>query len=128
MQTMHDHTWKKRQQILPDQRINNSQLAAILLSLVATNRPHSTMDKISENTSNIIKVVAYLLEEATVAKYIEAITHQITDLQKTNKINTDNTKDSMQIKNMISNLNDALNKHNENIQKATDAIKKIQCS
>jgi len=45
--------------------------------LVATHGQRTTSDKLPEATANVIKTVAYLLEEATVALYINSIMERI---------------------------------------------------
>ena len=67
----------KKQWILPEQTVTCTQLAAVLLSLVAAQGARTTTDRISENTANIIKSVAFLLEEVTVAQYAEKIANQL---------------------------------------------------
>jgi hypothetical protein len=59
---------EKKLWLQPEQDITCQQLSTILLSLVSTQGQRNTTDKLSENTANIIKSVAFLLEETTPAQ------------------------------------------------------------
>ena len=71
------HHLSSKQWLIPHQDVTCTQLAAILLSLVTANGQRNTSDKISENVSNVIKAVAFLLEEAVVTKYAETIANRL---------------------------------------------------
>src|SRR5258706_11008015 len=58
----------KKQWLLPEQTVTCAHLATILLSLVATQMPRTSTDRTSDNTANVIKSVAFLLEEVTVTQ------------------------------------------------------------
>jgi hypothetical protein len=114
--------------ILPKQKVTNTQLAAILLSLVTTLGPHKASDKIPDTVTNVIKVVAYLLEDATVAKYIEKIMHQITDLKILIDAHQPANETMSHINNMLTNIHNTVCKQTEAIQKTSETLEKIQAN
>ena len=67
----------QRQWSLTEQKITCSHMATILLSLVSTQGQWKSMDKVPEAIANTINAVAFLLEEAMVAKYTDQITNQL---------------------------------------------------
>lgn len=69
----------KKQWLNPHQSATNIQLAAILLSMVTAQGPRNSADKLSENTTNTIKAIAFLLEE-------------ISDAEKTTSLQNPSTK------------------------------------
>jgi hypothetical protein len=68
---------EQKQWSLPQHKITCSQMATILLTLVSTQGPRKTTDKLPEAIANTIKAVAYLLEEAIVTQYADQIMAQI---------------------------------------------------
>src|SRR5258706_6065324 len=117
----------KKQWILPEQTIMCGQLAAILLSLVTTQGPRATADRISDNTANVIKAVAFLLEEATVTQYAEKIANHMANLTTSHNPHPDN-ETSNQIKVTLENLSKTVQSQAENVQKANEKLQELQDS
>ncbi len=117
----------KKQWILPEQTVMCAQLAAILLSLVTTQGPQATADRISDNAANVIKAIAFLLEEATVTQYAEKIANHMASLPTSHIPHPDN-ETSNQIKVTLENLSKMVQSQAENVQKANEKLQELQDS
>jgi len=102
----------KKQWMIPQQGITGAQLATILLSTVISHGQRNAADKISENTTNIIKAVAFLIEENMAP---------ITSTQDSDEM-------SKLIKESFENLNKSMQVQTERLQKATKKLQEIQDS
>ena len=102
----------KKQWILPQQGVTGAQLATILLSTVTAHGQRNAVDKISENTTNTIKAVAFLIEEN-----MAPITSS-----------RDNDETTKLIKESLENLNRSMQVQTEHLQKATEKLQEIQDS
>ncbi len=117
----------KKQWICPEQTVMCGQLAAILLSLITTQGPQATADRISNNAANVIKAVAFLLEEVTIIQYAEKIANHMANLPTSHNPHPDN-ETSNQIKETLENLSKTVQSQAENIQKANEKLQEIQDS
>ena len=122
----------KKQWILPEQTVTCAHLATILLTLVATQSPRTSTDKISDNTANVIKSVAFLLEEVTITQYAEKIanrlasqpapiTHSETDHETTKLV-----KESLEdLKKTLQNQAETAQKNSKKLQALQDSLANI---
>ena len=117
-----------KQWLIPDQKITNSHLATVLLSLVATTSPRKTTEKIPDATSNVIKAVAFLLEEVTIAEYAEKILQYLTDLNPPIPAPQINTDTASQINETLTSIKETVTKHTETIHKTDEVLAKLQDS
>jgi hypothetical protein len=106
---------ERKQWVLPAQGNTQSTLTIILFSLVAAHEPRITTDKIAETPANVIKAVAYFLEEVTVAEYADKIAAQLNRL--TGTANSDPT-----VNNTTTHIEQALNAMNDTTKKQTESI------
>ena len=116
---------ENRNYLLKQQQSSNTSLATILLSLVVPTGPRTTTDRIHENVANVIKAVALLLEEATIATYVEQITKGISQ----NISNTEGPHNETTAK-ILQNNSDFLKaistKHLETIERTNALAEKIE--
>ena len=122
-----------KQWLVPHQDVTNTQLASILLSLVTSSRQCSTSEKILENAANVIKAVAFLIEEAMVTRYTETITSRLagdptlhptlhTTLHTTAQINAETTGNVLET---LETLNKSIQEQIEHVKNASEKIHKI---
>src|SRR5258707_9023631 len=64
--------------LLNQQTNTITSLATILLSLAVNTGSRLSSERLPESVANVIKAVAYLMEEATTATYVDRITEAIT--------------------------------------------------
>ena len=119
---------ESKQWILPGQKITNTHFATILLSLVTTLSPRRATDKSPDTVNNVIKAVAYLLKDAMVAKYVEKITHQLTDLKTLNNTPQSNIETTPHLNDMLTNIHATICKQTDAIQKTNEALEKLQAN
>jgi hypothetical protein len=117
---------EKKQWLLPNQKIMYTQLSTVLFSIVATHGPRKSIDKPSEATANVIKAVAFLLEEATVAVYVEKILQQLSNHQASHDTSQNKTVTTSQTHDAIQNLSDMVTKQTDSLQRNSDILEKIQ--
>ena len=122
------HHLSTKQWLVPHQDVTCTQLAAILLSLVATNGQCSTSDKILENVANIIKAVAFLLEEAVVTKYAKTIAGRLAGNSTLHTATQTNVETSNSIKESLETLNKTLQEQVDHLRVASENIHKIHDS
>jgi hypothetical protein len=103
-----------------------STLATILLSLVATHGQRNATDKTPETPANIIKAVAFLLEEATLAEYANKIVAQITKLTESTNSDPTSNDTMLHIEQAFKVINDTTKKQTETTEKTNTAIEKLQ--
>ena len=116
----------KKQWLLSDQEVTYTHLAAILLSLVTTYGPRKTTEKISDTVANDIKAVAYLLEEATIAKYVDNITNRIAaNTAQPNDIQA-NSDTAKHINETLSSINETVNNNTQAIKRTNETLAKMQ--
>ena len=118
----------KKQWLLPEQTVTCEHLATILLSLVAAQAPCTSTDRISDNVANVIKSVAFLLEEATVTQYAEKIANHLASHPSPHTPTRTDTETTDHIKETLDNLNRTIQEHSENARKANEKIQAIQDS
>ena len=80
------------------------------------------------NSNQCRKAVAYLIEDATVAEYVEKITHQLTDLKTPNNTPQSNTETTPHLNDMLTSIHDTLYKQTDAIQKTNEALERIQAN
>ena len=122
------HHLSTKQWLVLHQDVTCTQLAAILLSLVATNRQHSTSDKISENVANVIKAIAFLLKEAVVTKYAETIAGRLAGNSTLHTATQTNVETSNSIKESLETPNKTLQEQVDHVRVASEKIHKIHNS
>ena len=118
----------KKQWLLPEQIVTYEHLTTILLSLVAAQAPRTSTDRISNNVANVIKSVAFLLEEATVTQYAEKIANHLATHPTSHTSPQNDSETTKCIKEMLDNLNKTIQDHSENAQKANEKLQAIQDS
>ena len=116
----------KRQWILQEQKITIPQMAAVLLNMTATSGSRRTTEKIPESVNNIIKAVAYLLEEATIAEYVDKISNKLTGINTANCTTQHDTETTAKIDETLNSIKGTIDKHSEAIQKASKVLTEIQ--
>ena len=117
----------KKQWILPEQTVTCEHLTAVLLTLVVAQGPRTSADRISDNTANVIKAVAFLLEEATISQYAEKIANRIANLPTPPNTRLDDDTPNP-IKESLETLSKAVQNQAEIVQKANEKIQEIQDS
>lgn len=116
-----------KQWALPSQEITSSHLSNVLFEVVATQSSRTTTSRIPDAISNIIKAVAFLLEDVTVATYADKIAQQISEsLPPPTSTTSDNT--AQKINEMLATLTDTLTKQSSNLQANNDILEKIHSS
>ena len=116
----------KKQWMLPDQPVTYAHLAIVLFSLVTTQLPRTSNDRISDNTANIIKSVAFLLEEATVTQYAEKIANRLaSQTESFTRTNSEN-ESSDSVKETIEDLKKTLQNQIETVQMNSEKLQTIQ--
>ena len=121
-----------KQWLVPHQDVTSTQLASILLSLVTSSGQCSTSERISENIANVIKAIAFLIEEAVVTKYAETIASHLAGnltlhptLHPTAQINAETTGNVLET---LETLNKSIQEQIKHVKNASEKIHKIQNS
>jgi len=117
----------KKQWLLPEQHVTCAQLAAVLLTLVTSEGPRITTDRLSDNMANVIKSVAFLLEEVTVTQYAEKIASQIVLQSPTlnPSLSQPDNETAKHIKESIDTLNKTIQEQAERVQKTNEKLQEI---
>ena len=112
--------------LLSQQHSSNTSLATILLSLVVPSGPRLTIERIPESTANVIKAVALLMEEATVAVYADRITEKI-EQHITSSTGPPRNEEMLKLLQTNSDLLKAIStKHLETIEKTSALAEKFE--
>ena len=122
------HHLVKKQWLLAEQTVTCEHLATILFSLVAAQAPRTSTDRLSDNVANVIKSVAFLLEEANVTQYAKKIANHLATHPTTYAPTQTDNKATNHIKEMLNHLNRMIQDHAKNAQKANEKLQAIQDS
>jgi hypothetical protein len=93
-----------------------TQLSTILFALAATQGPCDSPEKIPDTVSNVIKAVAFPLEEVTVAEYVDKILHQLSEHQAQHTTPAPEPNTTNKITKTLNNLSIMITKQSDTIQ------------